>query len=85
MVKNRTHLGVDRARDWKVYVDLDLLWFVLEVDPRQVAVVRFAQVKSELVVDRQVVKARTERDWIRKELLNHTKRLFQGAGGGGWG
>ena len=63
MVKNRTHLGVDRARDWKVYVDLDLLWFVLEVDPRQVAVVRFAQVKSELVVDRQVVKARTEKDW----------------------
>ena len=53
--KCKINLSRNRACDGEVYIDVHFRRRVLEVDAGQVFVVRLAQVKRELVVDRQLV------------------------------
>ncbi len=53
--KCKINLSRNRAGDGEVYIDVHFRRRVLEVDAGQVFVVRLAQVKRELVVDRQLV------------------------------
>ena len=53
--RNVKHLGGNGAGDGKLDVDVHLGGLVLEVDGGEVLVIRFGEVKGELVVNCQVV------------------------------
>lgn len=65
-----TNLRGHRARDGEVDVDVLFGRVVLEVDGREVLVVRLAQVERELVVDGQIVCSRLMEEGKKLSLLH---------------